>query len=318
MKANAVFEGGGMRGIGIVGALAYLENQGYEWQHIAGTSVGAVIASLLAAGYTSKEMMNILSTMNFKDFLDKDGFHRLPLLGKAIGFLVDKGLYSGDYFEAWIDKLLKAKGISKFKDVTVDGKCRLKIVASDITRRRTFVLPDDLPQYGIKPMEFSIVRAVRMSISIPFYFKPVQFLHAHGLSYIVDGALCCNFPINIFDSDKIIDIPTIGFKFDCPDISNTRIGKTDPISFLMDIVNTISAEKNREWLREENISRTILIPTGDIAPTDFNISSEKILRLFKSGYKSASKFHTSWDFKEYINKHCQHKITEKEAKELFS
>lgn len=299
MKVDAVFEGGGMRGIGIVGALTYLETKGYEWQRVAGTSVGAVIAALIAAGYTSEEMKDILAKMDFRDFLDKSGLQRLPLLGKALGFLIEKGIYSGEYVEHWINKLLKAKGVRKFKDVTVNGECRLKIIASDITKRRILILPDHLPEYGINPMKFSIAKAVRMSISIPFYFKPVQFAHRDGISYIVDGAVSCNFPINIFDVEGTPRWPTIGFKFDNPEISNTKQGKTDPISFLFDIANTLSAEKNREWLKEENLVRTILIPTDGIQPTDFNISKRRSVQLFKAGYKSASKFHKDWDFDEY-------------------
>ena len=303
MKADAVFEGGGMRGIGIVGALTYLEANGYEWQRVAGTSAGAVIAALVAAGYTSQEMKKILSEMDFRDFLDKSGLQRLPLLGKALGFFIDKGIYSGEYVEHWINKLLKAKGVRKFKDLTINGECRLKIIASDITRRRILILPDHLPEYGINPMKFSIAKAVRMSISIPFYFKPVQFAHGDGISYIVDGAVCCNFPINIFDVKETPRWPTIGFKFDSPEISNTKQGKTDPISFLFDIANTLSAEKNREWLKDENLVRTILIPTIEVEPTDFNLSKNRSIKLFKSGYRSAAKFHKNWDYEEYLRKY---------------
>lgn len=302
-KADAVFEGGGMRAIGIVGALTYLETQGYSWQRVAGTSAGAVIAALVAAGYDTKELKKVLLEMNFKDFLDKDGFQKLPLLGKALGFLLQKGIYSGDYLEDWINNLLKAKGVQKFKDVSRDGESQLKIIASDITLRKTLILPDGLVDYGIDPMNFPIVKAIRMSISIPFYFKPVEFIHAHGKSYIVDGAVCCNFPINIFDIDGIPRWPTIGFKFDVPETSNTRLGKNDPLSFLMDIANTLSVEKNREWLKSENLSRTVLIPTEGINATSFNISTDKIVKLFRSGYRSAAKFHSQWCFDDYIRKY---------------
>lgn len=300
MNADAVFEGGGIRAIGIVGALTYLETQGYNWQRVAGTSAGSIIAALIAAGYTTKELKKILIEMNFKDFLDKDGFQKLPLLGKAFGFLLQKGIYSGDYFEDWMNNLLKLKGVQKFKDVSSNGESRLKIIASDITLRKTLILPDSLAEYGIDPMNFSIVKAIRMSISIPFYFKPVEFIHAHGKSYVVDGAVCCNFPINTFDIEGTPRWPTIGFKFDVPEISNTRLGKTDPLSFLIDIANTLSVEKNREWLKKENLARTVLIPTEGVNTTEFNICTDKALSLFRSGYKSAAKFHSKWSFEDYV------------------
>ena len=51
--ADLVFEGGGVKGIGLAGALATLEEREYGPQNIAGTSAGAITAALLAAGYSS-------------------------------------------------------------------------------------------------------------------------------------------------------------------------------------------------------------------------------------------------------------------------
>jgi len=50
MKVNAVFEGGGVRAIALVGAIAEAERQGIKIHRVAGTSSGAIVASLLAAG----------------------------------------------------------------------------------------------------------------------------------------------------------------------------------------------------------------------------------------------------------------------------
>lgn len=52
-RVDLVFEGGGVKGIALVGALTVLEEWGYEPQGVAGTSAGAVLAALLAAGYTA-------------------------------------------------------------------------------------------------------------------------------------------------------------------------------------------------------------------------------------------------------------------------
>ncbi len=56
MKWDAVFEGGGVKGIGLVGAVAEVEKAGYEFVNLAGTSAGAIVASLLAVGYTAEEL----------------------------------------------------------------------------------------------------------------------------------------------------------------------------------------------------------------------------------------------------------------------
>ena len=56
LKADAVFEGGGVKGIGLVGAVAVAEERGYQWVNVAGTSAGAIVAALLAAGYSAAEI----------------------------------------------------------------------------------------------------------------------------------------------------------------------------------------------------------------------------------------------------------------------
>ena len=47
---DLVCEGGGVKGIGLAGAYAGLEAHGYQPQHVAGTSAGAITAALIAAG----------------------------------------------------------------------------------------------------------------------------------------------------------------------------------------------------------------------------------------------------------------------------
>ena len=56
LMADAVFEGGGVKGIGLVGAVAVAEERGYQWVNIAGTSAGAIVAALLAVGYSVAEI----------------------------------------------------------------------------------------------------------------------------------------------------------------------------------------------------------------------------------------------------------------------
>src|SRR5882724_8480606 len=56
-KYDAVFEGGGAQGVAFVGALEVLKERGHNLRRYIGTSAGAITASLLAAGYSSQEMM---------------------------------------------------------------------------------------------------------------------------------------------------------------------------------------------------------------------------------------------------------------------
>ena len=69
---NLVFEGGGVKGIAYVGALEVLEREGIlkNIERVAGTSAGAMVAVLVALGYTPKEISDILWDINFKNFMD--------------------------------------------------------------------------------------------------------------------------------------------------------------------------------------------------------------------------------------------------------
>ncbi len=71
MRADLVFEGGGVKGIALAGAFSILEEHGFPTQNVAGTSAGAVVGSLVAAGYTAKELHDLLQETPFSSFEDK-------------------------------------------------------------------------------------------------------------------------------------------------------------------------------------------------------------------------------------------------------
>jgi NTE family protein len=91
---DLVFEGGGVKGIALVGAYSVLEEEGYEPQNMAGASAGAIVAALIAAGYTSDELKEIISKLDYDQFKDEALDDRFPL-GKALSILRDLGIYEG-------------------------------------------------------------------------------------------------------------------------------------------------------------------------------------------------------------------------------
>lgn len=97
--------------------------------------------------------------------------------------------------------------------------------------------------------------------------------------------------------------PTIGFKFKHKKISYTGLGRTDALSFLLDIASTMSRGQVTEHMLERNRARSVEIPTFDVEATDFHISKEKIHLLYKYGYRSAMDFMKTWDFREYVRKY---------------
>ncbi len=69
-RVDGVFEGGGVKGIGLVGAVSVIEAAGYEFVNLAGTSAGAIVATLLAAGYSAAELKQTINGIDFNTFED--------------------------------------------------------------------------------------------------------------------------------------------------------------------------------------------------------------------------------------------------------
>lgn len=307
LKVNAVFEGGGVKAIGLVGAVKASEDYGLSFGRVAGTSSGAIVASLLAAGYRADEIREIIVTTPFSNFLQKGVLHRIVVVGPLLRMFIMKGLYSGDELEKWISGLLQAKGLRTFGDLPPGT---LRIVASDITQGKMLVLPDDIAHYGFEPSAFPVAKAVRMSTSIPFFFDPVLLRLAQPLGsqwmpkpsvFVVDGALLSNFPLWLFDREQQGEsiIPTIGYQL---------VGKNEhaprqirgPVTMMQAIVATMLEAHDERYIEQHNRYRTIKVPTLGVSTTEFDISTERSLELFDAGYKAAKEYLGNWSPKMYL------------------
>ncbi|WP_232696076.1 patatin-like phospholipase family protein [Brevibacillus daliensis] len=297
MRADAVFEGGGMKGIALIGAITTMEVNGYQWENVAGTSAGSIVAALLAAGYRHQELRKIFDNLNFLNFLKRKGWQRVPYAGAAYGLLVQKGLYPADEIEKFVGELLRKKGILTFGDLPPSS---LRIIASDISEGRMLVLPDDLPEFGIHPASFPVARAVRMSCSIPYFFQP-YILNRRGKQHvIVDGALLSNFPVWLFDNNERPLWPSFGFRL----LDENKKKKPQPTrglySFSKALVTTMLDAHDRQYVKKAEEVRTIFIPTLGYTAIDFSLNSAQKDELFESGRKAADQFLRQWDFNRYL------------------
>jgi len=304
LKADAVFEGGGARGIAFVGAIQAMEEEKVEWQRIAGTSAGAVIAALLASGYKSYEIRQHLSELDFSKLRGRTIMNRIPVFGSLLELMFNLGIYKNDYLETWLDLLLSEKGIKTFADLP-DGK--LKIIASDVSNGQMLILPDDLDRYGMSPSDLNVSTAVMMSASIPFFFRPVIWKSKdRNKSYILDGGLLSNFPIWIFDTDNP-RFPTFGFRFVKDKVNIDAVIPT-PLHLFKNIFKTMLQAHDLRHLNEETNERTIKISSGNINTTDFELNEVEINFLYKSGYTSTKNFLSKWDFEQHKVKRMQREI----------
>ena len=319
-RVDLVFEGGGVKGIGLVGALSVLEELGYEPQGIAGASGGAVLAALSAAGYTASGLREILLELNFTDLQDKTWEDHIPFLGTPLSLLKDQGLYEGRALLEYMRDLLAARGIRTFRDLVdpartdeTRGRYRAQVIASDITGRRLLVLPRDAVRLGVEePDSFEVALAVRMSAGIPFYFEPVRFRNRKtGRKHlIVDGGVLSNFPVWLFDVDGVPRWPTFGLRLVEPEPRASLAGRMDEaeypksgirttVDYVKNLVLTMMEARDRLYIETADFARTINIPTLGVRTTDFDISRERKLELYEAGRTAAERFLKTWSFEDY-------------------
>src|ERR1022692_848498 len=76
-QADLVLEGGGVKGLGLVGATLALAEAGYQFRRVAGASAGAIVATLIAAlnaaQHPISELQEILSTIDYRKFAPDNG-----------------------------------------------------------------------------------------------------------------------------------------------------------------------------------------------------------------------------------------------------
>lgn len=318
--ADIVFEGGGVKGIGLVGALKAFENNGYQWKNICGNSAGSIVAALVAVGYSAEEVKKLMLELDYTKITDKNHFN-IPILSNTLNLLFKKGIYKGNYIENWVDEILsyKLKLTNKnkvtFGDLIIPEengfllsnkkykrKYKLHIIATDISNGKMIILPEDIAEYGINPDDLQVSLAIRMSVSIPYFFQPVRLnnINTNKKSFVVDGGVLSNYPVWLFDVNGVPRWPTIGFKLGGnKEIREHKI--TNILNFTSSIIETMLEAQDDIHIKEMDFLRTVKINTSNIKTTDFNIGSKEIIDLYNSGESCAKDFLKNWDndYKRY-------------------
>jgi len=264
MYINGVFEGGGIKGLAYIGAIRFLEERGYQFKYVGGSSVGSLFASLLAAKFKAKEMEEMVANFDINTLITNKS--KKPI-NKFINGIKHKGLYSMAFFENYLENLLGSKNCLYFRDVKVGDDYLLKIIVTDYKKKKMITLPTDLGEYNYAKDAFSIAKAVTMSCSMPIVFVPYK-IHDN---VFIDGGVINNFPINLFSHSNI---PTIGF----------RLNENEKPSAVLNIL------KNKIFKIESKIKfdtyNIVDINTGKYKVSDFKKGLDNYKELIKLGYNS--------------------------------
>lgn len=325
--ADLVLSGGGVKGIALAGAVAALTDAGYRPWRVSGTSAGAIVGALVAAGLTGDTLSETAMRMDYQRFADRVPLDKIPLVGTGLALLADDGLYRGDYAREWVARELAELGVHTFGDLRLDDdqlppeqRYRLVVTCADVTLGRQIRLPWDFRTvYGLDPDRQSVADAVRASMSLPLLFRPVTLTNpdTERRSTLVDGGVVSNFPIDSLDrtDGKPPRWPTFGITL-LPDIPGgdngllpgwlSRLVPT-PVRLLERVVTTAvigrdQAYQHKPWVE----ARTIAVNSTAAGFTDFNITPEQIRALHDDGYAAAEHFLAGWNWRTYLERFRAH------------
>ncbi|MEG0073194.1 MAG: patatin-like phospholipase family protein [Clostridia bacterium] len=219
MSIGLSLSGGGAKGAAHIGVLQALADEGIEIDYIAGTSSGSIVATLFAAGYKPKEILNLFN--NYCKYIsDYDKKIPFKLISSCFtGRLNIQGLVKGDNLENLMRKYCYLKDIKNIMDIEMP----IVIPAVDITTGEIIYFTnrinrnfDDMPTIKTSADIASIVRA---SCSFPGIFVPKVI----DDKVLVDGGVRDNSPNEILKkmgADKIISVEFEDNKYMMKPINN--------------------------------------------------------------------------------------------------
>jgi NTE family protein len=311
---NLVFEGAGVRGIAYTGAILSLEAMGVldNIKNVAGASAGSFYAMFLALGCTASEIHQAILKLDYSSFVSSSG----NFLTSSTRFLTDFGWYKTDVLFQWVSDFIEEKiGIPDitFRGLKKLGKKNLYLTGTNLSKSCAEIFC-----FANTP-DMEVRDAVRISSSIPMYFKAYKLKTSEGEQIMVDGGLSCNYPIDIFDSTDFVDNPqnaqrvdynnnrndcfnheTLGFRLDPlhdPIREYYKPQEYKKISNILDygkaFMKFVQSMSVKRHLHRNDWNRTVFINTHDIGSTDFSISKPDINRLIEEG-KIGVKIHFAW------------------------
>lgn len=275
-----VLSGGGIFGVTHLGALRVLENNKIidNVKTICGTSVGAIIGCLLSMGYTSTELYSFIQTLDFKKLVNIE-FNKMT---------THLGLDDGSRMTYVISRLMKKKGFNKditFKELYEKTQIKLLITATCLNRNCACYFSHETSP------EMEVLIAIRMSMSIPIFFTPVNYKN----ELYTDGGGFDNYPIHLFN--KTIN-NTIGIHI----VSDESIieGFNNIEDYLIRIIQCY--RKGAEFHIQKGYDEyTIFVKIGDNSDAgvvNFDLDAKGKEDLYKLGYESSLEF-----IKKFIKKH---------------
>jgi NTE family protein len=260
-KLGLAFAGGGAKAAASAGVLKVLQQEGIPVAAVAGTSMGAGVGGLFAAGFTPEQIEEIFLGNDWNDiFNDKPARAFLTQEQKNAGsrhlleFTFQEGRFMPPYGLTAGQKLMNlllSRTLAASFEADLDFnklKVPFRAIATDIETGETVVLDSGL-----------LHEAIRASTAIPLVFQPVEFQGR----LLIDGGLVNNLPVDIVRNMGVDVVIAVD--------SSARLEKKERLVSLVEIISqSISLQVRKESERQAGLADLVLTPdTSDYSFTDF-------------------------------------------------
>lgn len=278
LKYTCLFGGGAIRGVSYIGAIKAMEELGICIDTFGGSSVGSIIAALLAVGYTADELKQIFLKVNFELFKD---------ISIAFGpiFAISKG----EVFLEWVRELIEIK----FYGENYKKGANKAVTFKDI-EKNLVIITTNLSNFECKEFsrfetpDYEIASAIRISSCMPGLMKPIEYNN----TLLVDGDLQKSFPMwklskNLNSAkERILEFRLEG------DYDTNNLSGIDYANAVYSCMTAMSTSFITSIYADKDKYDYIVLNTGDIIIVDFNMNQAKRTELIESGYKQTMKYFT--------------------------
>ena len=318
-KIGLVLSGGGAKGAAHIGVLKYLEEAEIPIDYIAGTSMGSIVGGMYALGYSSQEILDIISAVDWNRLISNNVDRRrisyasktesrTQLIKIPFSLSTDKqelqnrsfknslptGIVSGDNLINLFNSL--SVGYSDpidFDQLPIPFRC----VATNVINGKADVLAK-----GIFP------KSLRASMAIPILFDPVKI----DSTLYADGGLLNNFPAEqcrAMGADYVIGVSM------SPGLENNPDSLSSLFSQVKQLKEIIT---DKEFVNYHKKCDIFISPDlKGVGMLSFN--AESVARITESGYEAAARHDAEFKaLKELLNNGTAEKTEDHSAKKAVN
>lgn len=285
-KVGLVLSGGGAKGAAHIGVLKYIEEIGLPIDYIAGTSMGSVVGGMYALGYSSDEILDIISSVDWDRLISNNVDRKkisyksksestIQLVNIPFSVKIDENVQSNSFRNSLPEGIVSGDNIINlfnslsvgysdsiaFNELPVPFIC----IATNLINGEADVLDKG---------EFT--KSLRASMAIPILFDPIKI----GDVLYVDGGLVSNFPVEqcrAMGADYIIGVSM------SPGLESGPDNLTSVLSQVKQLKEIIT-DKDYDRYHE---SCDIFISPDLKGVGMLSFDAESVARVTNSGYEAA-------------------------------